>query len=490
MRQNQAEIEALDLDVRAVTGRFAIRNYGCQMNVHDAEKMANLLYHAGFRQIESEEDADLLIIHTCSVREKAEHQLYSDVGALCEWKASRPGRLLGVGGCVAQQVGDRLLTRFEHLDFVFGTHSLRFVPAMIRAAAQGKRTARTGETVSIDRFEFPERHSEYPMANPGRAFLTVMEGCDMFCSFCIVPRTRGREISRPAASILEEASSLAHRGVAELVLLGQTVNAYGRHDQRRDRFETSGTMPFPQLLRELAMLPGIEQLRYTSPHPLFFDDALIAAHGDLPELCPHVHLPLQSGSDRILEAMCRRYTMDDYLEIVAKLRAVRPDIALTTDLIVGFPGETDADFEATLRAMLEVGFVDSYAFKYSPRPNTASEKLGGGVGAERAQARLERVQDVQRELTVAAYGRRVGSKTMVRLDGESRRGNGQWRGRDPYHRVVNLDLPEARTSHRVGDRVEVTIVGATPHSLIGEVVHAEACGAGVGKPAQELLTIV
>jgi len=490
MQQYQAEIEALDLDVPFSMGRFAIRNYGCQMNVHDAEKLANLLYHAGFRQVDEERDADLLMIHTCSVREKAEHQLYSDLGALREWKKARAGRLLGVGGCVAQQVGDRLLTRFDHLDFVYGTHGLRAVPAIVRAAAQGKRTVRLGETGSIDRFEFPERHSEYPMANPGRAFLTVMEGCDMFCSFCIVPRTRGREISRPASSILAEASRLAGRGVAELVLLGQTVNAYGRHDQRRDRFDASGTMPFSSLLRELAVLPGIEQLRYTSPHPLFFDDALIAAHGDLPELCPHVHLPLQSGSDRILEAMCRRYTMAEYLEIVAKLRAARPDIVLTTDLIVGFPGETDEDFDATLCAMREVGFVDSYAFKYSPRPDTAAVNLGDGVAAELAQARLERVQDVQRQLTVSAYGRRVGGKTLVRLDGESRRGNGQWRGRDPFHRVVNLDLPGASTCYQVGSRVEVRIVGATPHSLIGEVVPTEAYGDAVGKPAQELLTIV
>ncbi|NNL65924.1 MAG: MiaB/RimO family radical SAM methylthiotransferase, partial [Myxococcales bacterium] len=301
--------------------RFFIRTFGCQMNVHDTEKVENLLHHAGYQAAADPSAADLLIINTCSIRAKAEHKLYSDVGALREWKAAAPGRVIGVGGCVAQQEGDAILRRFDHVDFVFGTHNLRHVPALAEAAGDGRRETRTGESRSLDRFDLPGRHPDLSSATPGRAFLTVMEGCDMFCSFCIVPTTRGREISRPAAGILAEARALAERGVREVTLLGQTVNAYGRHDVRRGRAEREGVMPFAELLARIDAIPGIERIRYTSPHPIFFDDELVAAHGKLERLCPHVHLPLQSGSNRILAAMRRRYTAERYLEIVAALRS-------------------------------------------------------------------------------------------------------------------------------------------------------------------------
>jgi tRNA-2-methylthio-N6-dimethylallyladenosine synthase len=409
-----------------VSGRFRIRTYGCQMNVHDSDKVSNLLYHHRWRQAPGEEEADLLVINTCSVREKAEHRLYSDLGALRAWKRAAPGRVLGVGGCVAQQEGDALLRRFPHLDFVFGTHNLTRVPAMIEAARTGGREARVEESRSLARFDLPERHPDYPGPTPGRAFVTVMEGCDMFCSFCIVPLTRGREISRPAAGILAEVEDLAQRGVREITLLGQTVNAYGRHDARRERSEESGTLPFAALLRRLAGVTGIERIRYTSPHPLFFDDELIAAHGELAALCPHVHLPAQSGSDRILALMRRRYAAADFRRIAAALCRARPDIALTTDLIVGFPGETEADFRATLDLVREV------------------------------------------ELTLAAHRARVGTRTEVLLEGPSRRGGTQLMGRDPYHRVVNLDAAEAglEPGAGAGQLVSVEIVEATPHSLI------------------------
>ena len=451
--------------------RFALRTFGCQMNVHDSEKVANLLHHHGYRPTEALEEADLVLVNTCSIREKAEHRLYSDLGVLRAWKAAAPGRILGVGGCVAQQEGAALLQRFPQVDFVFGTHNLRLVPSLAAAAADGRRSARTEESRSLERFDLPERHPAFEGESPGRAYVTVMEGCDMFCSFCIVPTTRGREISRPAADVEAEVGSLAARGVREFTLLGQTVNAYGRHDLRRGRASAAGTLPFGELLGRLGRIPGVARLRYTSPHPLFFDDALVAAHREVEALCPHVHLPLQSGSDSVLERMRRRYTADDYRRVVERLRGARPDLALSTDLIVGFPGESDADFEATLALVREVGFVDAYSFKYSPRPGTAAAADPDPVPAGVAQARLEALQALQRGLTFAAHEARVGSETAIRLEGPSRRGGRQVSGRDPWHRVVNVPWgPEALPA--AGSFLPVRIVGATPHSLVAEPLSA------------------
>ena len=449
--------------------RFWIRTFGCQMNVHDTEKVANLLHHAGYGAAGGPADADLLVVNTCSIRAKAEHKLYSDLGLLREWKAEAAGRVIGVGGCVAQQEGDAILERFDQVDFVFGTHNLRRVPALAEAALSGRRAVQTQASRSLDRFDLPERHPDCAGATPGRAFLTVMEGCDMFCTFCIVPTTRGREISRPAAAIVEEARQLADHGVCEVTLLGQTVNAYGRHDVRRGRAAATGTMPFADLLAQLDAIPGIERIRYTSPHPIFFDAELIRAHGELASLCPHVHLPLQSGSDRILERMRRRHTCAEYRALCAALRDARPDVALTSDLIVGFPGETEADFQETLELVEEVALVDSFSFKYSPRPGTRAVEFPGAVPAAEAQERLERLQALQDRLRFAAHRIRVGQTTEVLVEGPSRRGGSQLRGRDPYHRVVNLEAGEGLTA---GARAPVRIVEATPHSLIGEPLRA------------------
>ena len=453
--------------------RFFLRTYGCQMNVHDAEKVANLLHHAGYDAAGDESDADLLIVNTCSIREKAEHRLYSDLGALRDWKSARRGRVLGVAGCVAQQEGDAILRRFGQVDFVYGTHNLRLVPEMARAAADGRRSVHTEESASPGRFDLPERHPQFESATPGRAYLTVMEGCDMFCSFCVVPTTRGREISRPADAIVAEARALAERGVVEITLLGQTVNAYGRHDLRRGHAAARGTVAFATLLRRLDAIPGIERIRYTSPHPLFFDAALVRAHAELASLCPHVHLPLQSGSDAVLERMRRRYDAAGFLALVRSLREARSDLALTTDLIVGFPGESDDDFERTLSLVEAAGFVDSFSFKYSPRPHTAAAGFDDAVPAERAQARLERLQTLQRSLTLDYHRRRVGATTRVLVAGESRRGGAQRSGRDPYHRVVNF-AAAADGGPRPGEFATLRIVEATPHSLIGEPMDAAA----------------
>ena len=466
---------------------FHIRTYGCQMNVHDSDKLANLLYHSGLEAASTPDQADVLVINTCSIRDKAENQLYSDLGALRSWKEAVPARVIGVGGCVAQQVGDSLLKRFPHLDFVFGTHNLRQVPSMLQAALAGKRASETGESRSLDRFDLPELHPGMQAQGAGRAFVTVMEGCDMFCSFCIVPRTRGREISRPAAKILEEARSLAVSGVREITLLGQTVNAYGRHALRRGRSAESGTMAFADLLAELDAVPGIERIRYTSPHPIFYDAALIRAHADLEHLCPHVHLPLQSGSNAVLEAMRRRYSREDYLDLVRALREAVPGLAITTDLIVGFPGETDSDFSDTLDLVRRVGFVDSYSFKYSPRPETGAIDLPNAVDPSEAQSRLEALQVLQRELTLEHHRSRVGQRVEVLIQGNSRRGEGQLCGRDVHHRLVNLapDGGGAAPIARAGEIRAVELVEATPHSLIGVLVPGAAQAASV-IPARSL----
>ena len=464
---------------------FFIRTYGCQMNVHDSEKLANLLHHAGLERAAEEGAADLLIINTCSIRDKAENQLYSDLGKLREWKDRRAGRMIGVGGCVAQQVGDRLLGRFPQLDFVFGTHNLKLVPAMVSGAREGARGADIRVNRSVDRFDLPERHPQVSGRGARRSFVTVMEGCDMFCSFCIVPTTRGREISRPAAGILEEVAQLAAEGVREVTLLGQTVNAYGRHDVRRGRTAEAGTLAFAELLTELDGIPGLERIRYTSPHPMFFDEALVEAHASLPSLCPHVHLPVQSGSDRILEAMRRRYGRDEFLEIARRLRSAVPGIAITTDLIVGFPGETESDFADTLDLMRKVGFEDSYSFIFSPRPGTTAADLPGALDRAEGRRRLDALQGLQRQMTVDYHRSRVGGRTHVLVEGDSRRGGGQLCGRDPYHRVVNL-VPPAEADAELaqpGELVEVDILEATPHSLLGVRRFASAEPSGLEGPA-------
>lgn len=448
------------------------------MNVHDSEKVTALLEQAGLVSSPSESDADVLVINTCSIRDKAEHQLYSDLGLLRVWKAERPGRMVAVGGCVAEQLGEKLLGRFAHVDFVFGTHHLRRVPELLAAARAGERSAEVGEDRSAARrFDLPMATRAEPGQGVRRkAFVTVMEGCDMFCSFCIVPLTRGREVSRAAAEVEGEVRALVERGIREVTLLGQTVNAYGRHDVRRGQTGEAGTMPFAELLGRLDAIPGLERIRYTSPHPLFFDDALIRAHGELEHLCPHVHLPLQSGSNRILEAMRRRYTRERYLEIAEALRSARPDLVLTTDLIVGFPGESDLDFEQTLSIVEAAGFVDSFSFKYSPRPGTAAAQLGDPVSPELAQARLLRLQALQSERTLVYHRSRVGQETRVLVEGESRHGAGQVSGRDPHQRVVNLD-PRPGQTLLPGDSVAVRIVEATPHSLRAVALPTDEAGA-------------
>ena len=355
-----------------------------------------------------------------------------------------------------------MLRRFPRLDFVFGPQNLVHLPAMVRAARQHARSLRVdydGEAGA--RFDLPERHPAYTSPTPGRAFVTVMEGCDLFCSYCVVPRTRGREVSRPSAQILAEVRTLAAAGVTEVTLLGQTVNAYGR--PRPGRVE--GEIAFADLIRRVAEVPGIRRIRFTSPHPCFVTPELVRAYAEVPALCPHLHLPVQSGSSRVLAAMSRRYDREIYLDIIGRLRVARPGIAVTTDLIVGYPTESAADFEETLSLMAEVRFTDSYAFKYSERPATPAQRRAlGELDDKDVQPRLERVQDLQRELTLDAHGARVGERAEVLVEGASRHGDGQLTGRCPAHRIVNFHSPRPV---ELGSYVAVDINGFTPHSLLG-----------------------
>ena len=439
------------------------------MNQHDAAKMANLLHHDGWLPAAEEEAADLVVVHTCSVREKAEHKLYTELGWLLARKKTEPGLVIGVGGCVAQQEGEALLRRFPGLDFVFGPQNLVHLPELARDAGRRAR----GLRVDYDddpqaRFELPELHPAFASTSPGRAYVTVMEGCDLFCAYCVVPRTRGREVSRPSEAILAEVGRLAASGVSEVTLLGQTVNAYGRLRPGMAR----GEIGFADLLRRVAEVPGIRRIRFTSPHPSFVGDELVAAYRELPQLCPHLHLPVQSGSARVLADMNRRYGPEEYAEIASQLRAARPGLALTTDLIVGFPSESRADFEATLALMERVRFTDSFSFKYSERPGTPAQRRRlGEIDPAEAQARLEEVQRLQAALTLEAHRSRVGERVEVLVDGESRRSEVQRSGRDPQNRLVNFSA--ARAIPR-GEYAWVRIEDYTPHSLLGREAPPDA----------------
>jgi tRNA-2-methylthio-N6-dimethylallyladenosine synthase len=456
--------------VREVTTRFHIRTFGCQMNQHDARKMANLLHHDGWSPADDPESADLIVIHTCSIREKAEHKLYTELGRLLQRKQEEPSLVVGVGGCVAQQEGEALLRRFPGLDFVFGPQNLIHLPQLARDARLRVRGLRVDYRDDPQaRFDLPELHPEFASTSPGRAFVTVMEGCDLFCAYCVVPRTRGREVSRSSEQILREVRSLASAGTSEVTLLGQTVNAYGR--PRPGMAE--GEISFADLLRRIGEVPGIRRIRFTSPHPSFVSDDLIEAYREVAQLCPHLHLPVQSGSSRVLATMNRRYDRATYVDTVARLRTARPGIAITTDLIVAFPTETREDFAETLSLMREVRFTDSFSFKYSPRPGTPAERRGlGELDPADAQERLSAVQALQTELTLEAHGARVGDQTEVLVDGHSRRALRDLTGRDPQNRLVTFS---AESDIALGAYAFVNIHGFTPHALLGRATggHAE-----------------
>ena len=425
-----------------------IKTYGCQMNVYDSERMAEAMAADGYVTTDVVENADMVLINTCHIREKASEKLFSDLGRLRPLKAAKPDLKIGVAGCVAQAEGDEILRRMPMVDLVVGPQSYHRLPEMARSHRKQVNTEFPAEN-KFDLLPARTRHS-----GP-TAFMTVQEGCDKFCAFCVVPYTRGSEASRPVARILAEARGLVARGVKEITLLGQNVNAYHGVEGGQD-------WTLSRLLRDLAAVDGLERLRYTTSHPNDMDDDLIAAHGDLPKLMPSLHLPVQSGSDRILKAMNRKHGAADYLRLVDRIRAARPDILLSSDFIVGFPGETDADFDATLDLIRTVGFGAAYSFKYSARPGTpAAEKAP--VAAEVADARLQVLQSLITSQQRAAQAAMVGRDVGVLYEKPGRL-PGQMVGKSDHLHAVHVTDSQGQ----VGELVRVRILASSANSLGGE----------------------
>jgi tRNA-2-methylthio-N6-dimethylallyladenosine synthase len=437
-----------------------IKTYGCQMNVYDSDRMADLMAPHGFTLSDSAEGADLVILNTCHIREKAGEKVYSDLGRLRphkEAKAADGGRMLvAVAGCVAQAEGAEILRRAPLVDIVVGPQAYHRLPEMV---AQVMRKA--GRALDTD-FPVESKFDHLPAPRQGAgpaAFLTVQEGCDKFCTFCVVPYTRGEEVSRPAAAILAEARGLVAGGTMEITLLGQNVNAW--HGAAPDG---QGQWGLGRLIRALAEIPGLARIRYTTSHPRDLDDDLIAAHRDVPHLMPFLHLPVQSGSDRILSAMNRGHDAARYRALVARLRDARPDLALSSDFIVGFPGETERDFEATLALAREIGFAQAYTFKYSPRPGTPASLMDGQVPEAEKERRLAALQAVIAEGQSAFNRACVGRTFPVLMERPGRR-PGQLVGRSPYMQAVHADLPETL----LGRLVELDVESAGPNSLAGRL---------------------
>ena len=448
---------------RAPEKRLFIKTYGCQMNVYDSERMADVLRPLGYAPTDTVEDADFVILNTCHIREKAAEKVYSELGKLRMLKEEKAGGLtIAVAGCVAQAEGEEIMRRQPAVDLVVGPQAYHQLPELLTRTARAR-----GERIGAD-FAPDAKFDALPETrgvNGPTAFLTVQEGCDKFCTFCVVPYTRGAEYSRPAAQVIAEAKRLVAGGAVEITLLGQNVNAYHGDDPNGGAVWGLG-----RLIRELAEIDGLERIRYTTSHPRDMDDDLIRAHGEVPQLMPFLHLPVQSGSDRVLAAMNRKHTADEYRRLVDRLRAARPDLALSSDFIVGFPGETDAEFADTLRLVTDIGFAQAYSFKYSARPGTPAAAMTDRQVSDPVKAdRLEALQQLLAAQQLGFNEATVGTVQKVLFD---RRGKhpGQLLGRGPYMQPVHADAPE-RLFGRVA---EVRIRSAHAVSLRGDVVTVEA----------------
>ena len=446
-----------------------IKTFGCQMNVYDSERMSEALAADGYVAAADMTDADLVVLNTCHIREKAAEKVYSELGRLNQHKRQRAasGRetVIAVAGCVAQAEGAEIVARAPQVDLVVGPQSYHRLPDLVRRATTGEQVVDT-EFPEEDKFDhLPARNAgapaHTPASGPAAAFLTVQEGCDKFCTFCVVPYTRGMEVSRPVEKIVAEARRLVERGVRELTLLGQNVNAY--HGAGPDGRAWS----LARLMERLSEIDGLERLRYTTSHPRDMSEDLIAAHRDNPKLMPYLHLPFQAGADRILAAMNRKHTAQDYLAVVERIRSVRPDIALSTDIIVGFPGETDAEFEATLDLVRTVGFAQAYSFKYSPRPGTPAASLAAQVPTAVAAERLARLQALLGQQQASFNAECVGKVFPVLFEKAGRHA-GQLVGRSPYLQLVHA----AAEASLLGRILPVAISSASPHSLAGTVMPA------------------
>ena len=432
--------------------KLFLRTFGCQMNEYDSDKIADVLRaEEGMERAERPEDADLIVFNTCSVREKAQEKVFADLGRVRHLKRANPQLMIAVGGCVASQEGAAIVKRSPFVDVVFGPQTLHRLPQLL------ERRRSTGEPQVDISFPLIEKFDALPAprVEQARAFVSIMEGCSKYCSFCVVPYTRGEEASRPFADIITEIAAL---GVKEVTLLGQNVNAW--------RGDIDGhAADFAELLHFVSELP-VERIRYTTSHPREFTQRLIDAHGALPKLAPHIHLPVQSGSDRILAAMKRGYTALEYRSIIRRLRRARPDVSVSSDFIIGFPGETEADFEATVRLAAELELDDSYSFIYSPRPGTPAAELPDEVSAEVKSRRLQRLQAQIQSQAAAVSGRMVGTVERVLVEGISRKRADELAGRTGNNRVVNF----AGGAALVDQFVDVRITDSRSHSLRGELV--------------------
>jgi tRNA-2-methylthio-N6-dimethylallyladenosine synthase len=436
--------------------KLYLLTYGCQMNEYDSSKMADVLGKShGFERTLVPEEADVLLINTCSVREKAQEKVFSELGRWREWKQARPGRVIGVGGCVASQEGEQISARAPHVDLVFGPQTLHRLPELLD---QNRRTARPAVDISFPEIEKFDRLPE-PRAEGPTAFVSIMEGCSKYCTFCIVPYTRGPEVSRPLDGVLVEIAQLAEQGVREVTLLGQNVNAY-----RGPMGNNSGEFcDLALLIGYVARIPGIERIRYTTSHPAEFTDALIDAFGDEPKLASYLHLPVQSGSDRILGMMKRGYTRAQFVDKIRRVKAARPGLSLSTDFIVGFPSESEDDFARTLDLIDECEFDSAYSFVYSARPGTPAANLRDLVPPELKQQRLQQLQARIRVHDDAFKQRLVGTVQSVLVERPSRRGGGQMTGKTSSNRSVNFDAPPGLA----GQFVDVSITEMTTNSLRG-----------------------
>ncbi|HEY6239638.1 MAG TPA: tRNA (N6-isopentenyl adenosine(37)-C2)-methylthiotransferase MiaB [Burkholderiales bacterium] len=436
--------------------KLFIRTFGCQMNEYDSDKMAALLREAkDFEITDRVEDADLILFNTCSVRERAQEKVFHDLGRVKHLKQARRDLLIGVGGCVASQEGAAIVARAPYVDIVFGPQTLHRLPELIDARQSSGRPQVDVSFPEIEKFDsLPPAHVQGPSA-----FVSIMEGCSKYCSFCVVPYTRGEEVSRPFDDVLTEIADLADQGVKEVTLLGQNVNAY------RGRMSDGVIADFALLLDYVAEVPGIGRVRYTTSHPKEFTQRLVDAHARIDKLAPHVHLPVQSGSDRVLAAMKRGYTALEYKAIVRKLRSAKPGISISSDFIIGFPGETERDFEATLKLVDEIGFDDSFSFVYSRRPGTPAADLPDDTPQAEKSSRLARLQEKIERHASRISERRIGTRQRILVEGLSRRHPGELSGRAGDNRTVNF-----RGSRQlVGQFVEVTVTAALTHSLRGEI---------------------
>jgi tRNA-2-methylthio-N6-dimethylallyladenosine synthase len=441
--------------------KLYIKTFGCQMNEYDSAKMADVLAAADGMEITTDPaEADVIVFNTCSVREKAQEKVFHDLGRVKHLKLARPGLVIGVGGCVASQEGAAIVARAPYVDVVFGPQTLHRLPALIAAR---RHTGRSQVDISFPEIE---KFDSLPPAQVTgvSAYVSIMEGCSKYCSFCVVPYTRGEEVSRPFEDVLTEVAELALAGVKEVNLLGQNVNAYRGDLGGASKEGERESADFALLLEYVAEIPGIERIRYTTSHPRDFTQRLIDVYAAIPMLASHVHLPLQSGSDRVLAAMKRGYTALEYKSIIRRLRAARPDISISSDFIVGFPGETEGDFEATLDLIAEIGFDDSYSFLYSPRPGTPAAELADDTPQPVKQARLARLQAQIEAQANALSQAMIGGTQRVLVEGAAKRNPGELRGRSSSNRMVNFPGPR----ELIGRMVDVTITAARAHTLRGE----------------------